>query len=428
MLRCALKQTSMPDTKEPLQQPRTITFLLKRWLVPAIILLLAVGIVLLITTNWNAWAAGRAIQETDDAYLHADLTPLSTKVAGLVSKVAVSDYQAVKAGDLLVALRDEDFTAQVRQADAAVTAADAALINNQKQKQLQDAHIVEAEDGVRTAEANIAAAQAGIEAANASITGAHAGIEAIQADVTRTAKERKRQEALIATESTTPQKLEQAVADEERYRSQLASRNADLATANAQLSSRQADLARARAQFTSAQSEVEAQRRQRAVLDSQELQLHASLELQNAAQALAKTTLGYTKIVAPEDGIVSERLVRPGQLVSPGTQVISLVQSDVWVQANFLENQIRGIHRGAAAEIRVDAIPGVLLRGRVEEVAPASGSQFALLPPDNATGNFTKIAQRIPVKIVLDRDLPADARLRPGLSVIVRVRTNSSHS
>jgi len=418
----------MPDSKETPPQAPSFASRLKQWLVPAIILLLAVGIVILITTNWNAWSGGRAIQETDDAYLHADLTPLSTKVAGLVATVAVSDYQAVKAGDLLVTLRDDDFTAQVHQADASVAAAEAALVNNQKQKQLQDAHIVQAEDGVRTAEATIAAAQAGIEAANAAIAGARGGIGSVQAEVTRTAKERKRQEALLSAESTTPQKLEQAVADDERNLSQLASRNADLATANAQLSSRQADLARARAQLTSAQSEVEAQRRQRAVLDSQELQLHAAVELQKASLALTKTNLGYTKIVAPEDGIVSERLVRPGQLVSPGTQVISLVQSDVWVQANFLENQIRGIQRGAVAEIRVDAIPGLLLRGRVEEVAPASGSQFALLPPDNATGNFTKIAQRIPVKIVLDRDQSTDARLRPGLSVIVRVHTDSSHS
>ena len=419
----------MPDSKEtPPPQAQSFASRLKQWLVPAIILVLAVGIVILITTNWNSWSAGRAIQETDDAYLHADLTPLSTKVAGLVAKVAVSDYQAVKAGDLLVELRDDDFGAQVHQAEAAVTAAEAAVVNNQKQKQLQDERIVGADDGVRTADTNIAAAQAGIEAANAAIAGARGGIESVQANVTRAAKERKRQEALIATESTTPQKLEQAVADDESYRSQLASRNADLGTANAQLSSRQADLERARAQLKSAQSEAEAQRRQRAVLDSQELQLRAAVELQKAALSLAKTTLGYTKIVAPEDGIVSERLVRPGQLVSPGTQVISLVQSDVWVLANFLENQIRGIHRGDVAEIRVDAIPGVLLRGRVEEVAPASGSQFALLPPDNATGNFTKIAQRIPVKIVLDRDQSTDARLRPGLSVIVRVHTNGSHS
>jgi membrane fusion protein (multidrug efflux system) len=422
----------MPDSKEtppppPPPQAHSSTSRLKQWLVPAIILLLAIGIVILITTDWNAWSAGKPIQETDDAYLHADLTPLSTKVAGLVATVAVSDYQAVKAGDALVTLHDDDFMAQVHQAEASVAAAEAALVNNQSQKQLQDARIAEADDGVRTAEANIAAAQAGVEAANAGISGARGGIESTQAEVTRTAKERKRQEALIAAESATPQKLEQAVADDERYRSQLVSRNADLSTANAQLSSRQADLQRARAQLKSAQSEVETQRRQRAVLDSQELQLRAAVEVQKASLALAKTNLGYTKIVAPEDGVVSERLVRPGQLVSPGTQVISLVQNNAWVQANFLENQIRGIRRGDAAEIRVDAIPGVLLRGRVEEVAPASGSQFALLPPDNATGNFTKIAQRIPVKIVLDKDQSTpDARLRPGLSVTVRVHTSGS--
>lgn len=418
----------MPDSKESSQPPRTTASRVGRWVVPPMILLLAVGIVVLISTDWNAWSAGRAVQETDDAYLHADLTPLSTKVAGLVATVAVSDYQAVKAGELLVALRDDDFVAQVQQAEAAVSAAQAALVNNQKQKQLQDARIVQAEDGVRTADANIAAAQAGIEAANAGIAGARAGIDAIQAEVTRASKERKRQEALIAAESTTPQKLEQAVADDQRDRSQLGSRNADLATAKAQLSSREADLARARAQLTSARSEVETQRRQRAVLDAQELQLQASLQLEKAALALAKTNLGYTRIVAPEDGIVSERLVRPGQLVSPGTQVISLVQNDAWVQANFLENQIRGIHPGDIADIRVDALPGVVLHGRVEEVAPASGSQFALLPPDNATGNFTKIAQRIPVKIALERDRPTDARLRPGLSVVVQVHTNGSHS
>jgi membrane fusion protein, multidrug efflux system len=423
----------MPDSKEapppapPPPQAPSLASRLKQWLVPAIILLLAIGIVLLITTNWNTWAGGRVVQETDDAYLHADLTPLSTKVAGLVATVAVSDYQTVKAGDLLVALRDDDFNAQVQQAVAAVAAAEAAVVNNEKQKLLQDERIVGATDGVQTAEANIAAAQAGVEAANAGIAGARGGIDAIQANVTRSTKERKRQEALIASASTTPQTVEQAVAADEGYRSQLLTRNADLLSANAQLASRQADLARARAQLTSAQSEVETQRRQRAVLDSQELQLRAAVDVQKASLALAKTNLGYTKIVAPEDGIVSERLVRPGQLVSPGTQVISLVQNDSWVEANFLENQIRGIRRGDTAEVRVDAIPGVLLRGRVEEVAPASGSQFALLPPDNATGNFTKIAQRIPVKIVLDKDQStADARLRPGLSVIVRVHTSGS--
>jgi membrane fusion protein (multidrug efflux system) len=176
----------------------------------------------------------------------------------------------------------------------------------------------------------------------------------------------------------------------------------------------------------SAKSEVGAQKRQRSVLDSQDLLLHADLDSKNASLALARINLGYTRITAPEGGFVSERNVRPGQLVSPGTQVISLVQRDVWVQANFKETQVRHMHPGDPATVRVDAFPGVVLKGEVEEVAPASGSQFALLPPDNATGNFTKIVQRVPVKIVLDSGQATVARLRPGLSVIAKVRADGS--
>jgi len=399
---------------------------LKQLAVPVIILLMAGGVVMLIAGNWNTRVSENRAQETDDAYLHADLTPLSTKVAGLVAKVAVSDYQPVKAGELLVQLRDDDFRAQVDQAAAAVVGGEGALINNRRQKDLQDARIVQAGDGVRAAEADIAAAEAGIAAANSTIANAHSGIEGAKADVLRTELERKRQEALIATESATRQKLEQVVADAERFRAQLASREADLASAEAQLASRQADLARAHARLQSSQSEIEAQKRQRAVLDSQELLLHADLNAKKASLALAETNLGYTRIVAPEDGIVSERKVRAGQLVSPGTQVISLVQRDIWVEANYKETQVRHMRSGDPAEIRVDAFPGVVFKGKVEHLSPASGSQFALLPPDNATGNFTKIVQRVPVKIVFDAGQGTADRLRPGMSVIATVRTEAA--
>jgi membrane fusion protein (multidrug efflux system) len=396
---------------------------LKAWVVPVLILLMAVGIVLLISGNWNAWASESAAQETDDAYTRADLTPLSTKVAGLVGTVAVSDYQSVKAGDLLVQLRDDDFRAQVRQAEAGVTAGEDALINNQRQKELQDARIVQAGESIHAAEAQITAAEAGIEAANSSIANARSGVEGSKADAARTMLERRRQEALIATESATRQKLEQVVADQQRFEAAVASREADLATATAQLASRQADLARARAQLGSAAAELEAQKRQRAVLDSQELQLRADLNSKRASLSLAMTNSSYTRIVAPEDGIVSERKVRAGQLVSPGTQVISLVQRDIWVQANYKETQLRHMRTGDDAEIKVDAFPGIVFRGKVDQVSPASGSQFALLPPDNATGNFTKIVQRVPVKILLRPGQTELDRLRPGLSVIATVRT-----
>jgi len=397
---------------------------LERFVVPAIILLLAAGIVILIAGNWNTWATERDSQRTDDAYVRADLTPLSTKVAGLVETVAVSDYQPVKAGDLLVQLRDDDFRAQVQQAEAAVASGEDSLINNQRQKELQDARIAQASDGIHASEADIAAANAGIEAARSAISNAKSGIEGTRAEVERATLEQRRQEALIATESATRQKVEQVVAEAQRLRAQLASRQDDLNAATAQLASRQADLARARAHLGSAKSELEAQKRQRAVLDAQELLLRADLNSKKAALTLARINLGYTRITAPEKGIVGERKVRPGQLVSPGTQVISLVQSDAWVEANYRETQVRHLHAGDPAEIRVDALPGVIFRGKVDQLSPASGSQFALLPPDNATGNFTKIVQRIPVKIVLDPGQPDSAKLRPGLSVIAIVRTD----
>ncbi len=410
-------------TPSPTVNPQTLSKRLRSWLVPATIMILAFALILLISGSWKTWASERVNQSTDDAYVRADLTPLSTKVSGLVASVQVADYQVVKAGDLLVRLRDEDFRAQVQQAEAAVAASESALVNNQRQKELQDARIVQAQTGMTTGEAEIAAAEAGIEAANASIANARGGLAATQADVQRTSLERKRQEALVASESATRQHLEQAVADEERFRAQLASREAEISAAAAQIASRKADLNRAKARLESTRTEVEAQRRQRSVLDSQELLLRADVAVKRAALALTRTNLDYTRIVAPEDGIVGERKVRAGQLVSPGTQVLSLVQQSVWVQANYKEDQLRYIREGDRAEVRVDAFPGAVWNGKVEQISPASGSQFALLPPDNATGNYTKVIQRVPVKILLDNREDTADRLRPGLSVIATIRT-----
>jgi membrane fusion protein (multidrug efflux system) len=159
---------------------------LKHLIVPALIFIMAAAIVVVIAGNWNAWASEKAAQETDDAYTRADLTPLSTKVAGLVATVPVSDYQSVKTGDLLVQLRDDDFHAQVHQAQAGVASGEAALINNQRQKELQDARILQAGENIHAAEAQIRAADAGIEAANASIANARSAIEGTRADVERT--------------------------------------------------------------------------------------------------------------------------------------------------------------------------------------------------------------------------------------------------
>ena len=393
------------------------------WIVTIAVLAVAGGLIAVLSSNFTASASNSAEQKTDDAYLRADLTPLSTKAAGLVASVEVSDYQHVTAGQLLVRLRDEDFREKVDQAEAAVQAAQAALVNTERQKDLQDARIQQAQAGISSAEAEISAADAGVQAANSALANARSGLAATEADVQRTLLERKRQESLVAADSATRQTLEQAVANEKRLRAERTSGQAQIDSAAAQLASRQADLQRARAHLDSARAELEAQRRQRAVLDAQEQTVQADLKERQAGLALARTDLGYTRIVAPEAGIVGERDVRPGQLVSPGTQVLSLVEQQPWVQANYRETQLLRIRPGDPASVRVDAFPHLVLKGRVEEISPASGSQFALLPPDNATGNFTKVTQRVPVKIVFDENQNGMERLRPGLSVVVSIRT-----
>src|SRR5882724_8921572 len=203
---------------------------LARLAIPIFVLLLAAAILFLINANWNSWVGRSGSQKTDDAYLRADITPLSTRVSGTVMTVAVEDYQKVKAGDLLVQIKDDDYRAQVEQSEAAVQAADAALENNGKQKALQEVRIAQAQAGVEAAKAEIAQAEANIEAMRAEIANTKANVEAAKADAVRTQLERERQEALVASASATRQKLEQATADEERFGAVLESRKADLST------------------------------------------------------------------------------------------------------------------------------------------------------------------------------------------------------
>ena len=337
--------------------------------VSAAILAIAAAVAILFASRWDAWVGAHVAQTTDDAYVKGDLTPLSAKIEGYLTKVPINDFQRVKAGELLVQIEDDDYKARVDQAEADVAAAEATIENLKSRKAEQ--------------RAQIAAAQS--------------AITATQADVERTRLEEVRQQNLVASTYGTRQRLEQATADEKRF---------------------QATLARGR-------DELEAQRSQMAVLDTQELQLRADLKSRQAVLALARITLGYTRIVSPVDGMVGERGVRTGQYVRPGMQVISVVPLDtVWVVANFKETQLTRVAIGQPASITVDTFPGVVVTGHVDSISPASGSQFSLLPPDNATGNFTKVVQRIPVKIVLDRGHPLFGRLLPGMSVIATIHTD----
>jgi membrane fusion protein, multidrug efflux system len=391
----APKPTRVPPAEAPAEESHAKgTPSWKKYGTPILVLLLALAVLVTITHNWNSWEGGHVEQVTDDAYIRGDVTPLSTKVTGIVSNVGVSDYQQVHKGDLLVELESNDYQAQVAQAKAGVEAAKAAIENNRRQRQLQDTAIQRALVGIDGAKAEIAAAQT--------------GKDAVEANLVRARSERKREEGLYQTHSTTQQKLEQAVAAEQSLAGQYAGSDAELAEA--------------RTALRSSELGVEAERNKKSVLESQEMQLAADLRAKEAGLAAAQVSLGYTRILAPSDGNVGERQVRPGQLVSPGTQVISFVDNTRWVLANYKETQLANVRVGDGAEIRVDQFPGHVIRGKVLEIAPASGSQFALLPPDNATGNYTKVVQRIPVKIALD-DTEFASKLRPGLSVTATVHT-----
>lgn len=335
------------------------------------ILLLAGGLVVVVAHEWNWWVGSAIQQSTDDAYLQADMTPLSAKVAGYIRQVPVQDFQKVKAGDLLVEIVNDDYQGPLEQAQANVAAAQAAIENIEQLKLLQGALIKQAE----------------------------AAILVSQADLTRYHLEAIRQRTLLASRlAGTPQLAEQANANESRTEATL-------------------ELNRA---------QLDQQRQQLNVLNSQRKQAEATLKAQQATLGLAELNFGYTRITAPVDGMVGQRQVRPGQYVNVGTLVISVVPlPNVWVVANYKETQMTRIRVGQPARVTVDAFPDRVLHGHVDSWSPASGAQFSLLPPDNATGNFTKVVQRIPVKIVLDPDPTVDELLRPGMSVIASIDTNS---
>jgi membrane fusion protein (multidrug efflux system) len=365
-------------------------------IVPAITLGVAAILLFTIRGCWTSWEGGGAEQRTDDAYVRADMTPLSTRVSGTVRKVEVEDFASVKPGQLLVQLDDEDYQAVLAEARAALAGAQAALEDNQSAKRIQDAKI-------QNAETVIAQATAAVNAAKA-------GIAAVRSDVERTELERKRQEALLASKAATHQQVELAIADADRFTGMLASH--------------QAELERAQASLASSRSLLESEKRQRAALDTRDNLYRADIQAKQAAIIVAQVNLGYTQIVAPTAGAVGERHVQEGQLVAPGMQVVDLVKGDVWIQANLKETQLTNIRQGDVADIKIDAFPGVVLHGKVVEIAPASGSQFALLPPDNATGNYTKVVQRLPVKIALDPGHPLQGKLRPGFSVVVTIHAS----
>ena len=335
----------------------------RRYALGAAALLVAVG------AAWYGhqwWTVGRFTESTDDAYVGGEVTVIAPKVAGLIAEVAVTDNQAVRAGDLLVKLDDRDYRAALAKAEAAVAGQQATLANLDAARRLQEAVIVEAE----------------------------AGIAAADAEIDRSRDDQVRYRQLSATAAASIQSFQRADAD---YRKAKAAGE------------------RTRAVLLAAQRQLD-------VIDTQKQQAQAALAAAIAERDTARLNLGYTELRAPIDGTVGNRSARAGAYATVGAQLISLVPArGLWVDANFKESQLARMRPGLPARIEADVLPGEVFYGRVASLAPATGAEFSILPPENATGNFTKIVQRVPVRILLDGEGSVLGALRPGLSVTVAV-------
>jgi len=331
-----------------------------------LVFVVAIGIIFIVSTRWNRWEGGAGWQVTNDAYLQADMTPIAAKVGGYLRELPVGDFQRVHAGQVIAQIVDDDYRAAVAQAEAGIASA--------------------------TAQAEALKAQHELQLAN--IAAAHAAVAAVQANVAQNARDLARQHRLLETGSSSTEASEK------------------LETVHAQLAAQQ--------QQTEAQAH--AAERQLAVLSAQEQQAEATIAAQRANLEVAKLNLKYTTIVATQDGVIGQRQVKPGQYVGVGSQITTLAPlPNVWVIANYKETQLTHMAVGEKAEITVDTFPGHTLKGHVDSFAPGSGAQFALLPPDNATGNYTKIVQRVAVKILIDDPDGLGDRLVTGLSVEAKV-------
>jgi membrane fusion protein, multidrug efflux system len=318
--------------------------------------------------GWYWWTEWRFLQSTDDAYVQSDISLISPKIEGYIKEVQVQDNQSVAAGDVLFVIDDRDFAAKAAQAEAAVATEEAAIDTYDSRLDLQRAMIDQA-----TAE-----------------------VAAAEAEKARTERDHQRYKQLAASDYASRQRLETAQADDEKAAAALAQKRAAVTAALGTLR----------------------------VLRAQRDEEKAKREQARASLRLTHIDLDNTIIRAPVAGIVGNRAGQVGQYVKPGTQLLSLVPLPrVYVTANFKETQLTRMRVGQVAEVSVDAYPDQPLSGRIESFAPASGAQFSLLPPDNATGNFTKIVQRVPVRIAVPADPSVAGLLRPGLSVTVTVDT-----
>ena len=349
-------------------------------------------------------------EDTENSYLEADIVTIAPKVSGYVEKIKIEDNQWVKAGDTLFILDNRDYLLRVQQAEAA-------LANAEANVGLVSANAGAAGANVGTAEANFRASTAGVETTLSSVQTAQANVDAAQAKAWQTAQDFSRYAALLPQRAVTQQQYDAAKAARDNAEAALQAAKAQLETARRQVevSRRQSD---AGERQTSA-SQAQAQAAGKNVQVARTLVEQRRLDLENA-----RLNLSYTVITAPVSGYIAKRSAQPGQLANVGTPLCVIVQDqNLWITANFKETQVADMHPDQAVQIKVDAYPGKTFNGKIQSIAPATGAKFSLLPPDNASGNFVKVVQRVPVKVVFTDPADPAFPLRAGMSAEVAVPT-----
>jgi membrane fusion protein (multidrug efflux system) len=387
---------------------------------------IGIGIVLLLVLGAVVWAWSTSGREsTDDAQVDAHLTQMSARVGGTVTKVAVDDNQLVEVGALLVQLDPGDYQVAVDKARAELADAEASALAAQSSVPITSttaaSNVTTARGGITQAQSGVAASEKEIEAARARIVSAQARLREAEANAAKSARDVERLRGLLAKDEVSQQMFDATTATAEAQkaavdsaRSQVAEAEAGLRVAESKLAQAQASEQRARADMDTAQtgpSQITATKARASAAEAKAQQMRAAL-------AQAELNLKYTTVTAPVRGVVSKKGVNVGQVVAAGQPLFAIVQlDDVWVTANYKETQLKEMRPGQRAVISVDAYGGREYKGKVDSISGATGARFSLLPPENATGNFVKVVQRVPVKIVLDPGQDPDHLLRPGMSV-----------
>ena len=393
-------------------------------------LIIAVVVVVVIGLVVWVWAtAGR--ESTDDAQVDARVTQISSRVPGTVAKVAIADNQLVEAGTVLIELDPRDYQVAVDKARAELADAEATALAAQSSVPITSttaaSNVTTARGGIAQAQSGVVAAEKEIEAARARLTTAQARLREAEANAARAARDVERLRGLLAKDEISQQQFDTTSAGAEALkagvdsaRSQIAEAEAGIRVAESKLVQSRAGEQQAHAELQTAEtgpSQIAATRARASSAEARVMQARANL-------AQAELNLQYTTVKAPARGIVSKKGINTGQVLQTGQPLLALVQiDDVWVTANFKETQLKDMRPGQRATIAVDAFGGREFKGKIDSVAGATGSKFSLLPPENATGNFVKVVQRVPVKIVLEPGQDPEHRLRPGMSVTPVVYT-----